>query len=95
VSNDTLEYGYSAQCMSMRVDRSMISEIEKIDLIRPYMDWAGYGIRKQLPAWDTGYISKKGPGIRITFKDVSNNNKEMNHTFCCNDPDKVIQILTR
>jgi hypothetical protein len=91
VTTDQLQFGYSSDCMAMYVDRTQILTIEKVSLISPLMDWGGWGIRKQLPSWDTGYITRKGPGMRITITD--NKGKERCYTFCCNDPDAVIDIL--
>ena len=51
--------------MQITFDRSQILEAEEIDRINGFLDWGGYGIRKQLPTWDTGYISlRSGAGAR-------------------------------
>jgi hypothetical protein len=54
-------------------------------------DWGGYGIRKQLPSWETGFIPKSGSGIRLTMTDKKG--KEKAFTFICNEPDKVVALL--
>ena len=54
---------------------------------------AGFGIRKQLPSWETGYIARNGPGVRMTFKD-SASGKDLAVTFSCKDPNKVVDLLT-
>lgn len=91
VTEETLSYGYSAGCSSRTVDRSQIETIEKLELIKPIMEWGGYGIRKQLPSFDTGYVPRKGPGLRVTLRLA--NGKEKCDTFVCLDPDAVIQLL--
>lgn len=49
--------------------------------------------RKQLPSWETGYIAKNGPGVRLTFKEPGTN-KELAVTFTCEDPNKIVELLT-
>jgi hypothetical protein len=92
VTDETLSYGYSANCASRTVDRAQIETIEKVPLIKPVFDWGGWGIRKHLPSWDTGYIPKKGPGIRVTLR--LEDGKERIDTFLCDDPDAVINLLS-
>ena len=92
VTANELSFGYSCGCASCTVDRSHILTVEVIPLIKPFLDWGGYGIRKQLPSWETGYIGKKGPGVRITIKDE--NGKERAYTFTCDDPEQVVTLLT-
>jgi hypothetical protein len=93
VTVDSLEFGFSANCMSIKIPKENIEELESI-VVNPLCDWGGYGIRKQLPAWDTGYMTRKGPAVRVQFRD-SRTNKTLNHTFCCDDPEQVIALLTR
>lgn len=78
--------------MQNTVDRSLIETVEVIPEIRPFLDWGGYGIRKQLPSWETGYIAFRGPGVRMVMKDTNGKTKE--YTFSCKDPEKVVTILT-
>jgi len=92
VTASELSFGYSCGCATRTVDRSQILTVESIPLIKPFLDWGGYGIRKQLPSWETGYIGKKGPGVRITLKDE--NGKEQYYTFTCDDPEQVVTLLT-
>lgn len=91
MTEETLAYGFSANCASRTIDRAQIETIEKVPLIKPILDWGGFGIRKQLPSWDTGYISKKGPGLRITMR--MEDGKVLSDTFLCDDPDAVIRLL--
>jgi hypothetical protein len=77
--------------MKKCVNRSDIVSVEVIEHINGFMDWGGYGIRKQLPSWDTGYIARNGPGVRMVLKE---NGKELCYTFSCRDPNDVVNILT-
>jgi hypothetical protein len=67
--------------------------VEAIEHINGLCEWGGYGIRKQLPDWETGYIARNGPGVRMTFLD-GNSGKELAVTFSCKDPDTVVTLLT-
>lgn len=93
LTGDALSFGYSAKCGQMTVDRSQIRSAEAIEHINGLCEWGGYGIRKQLPSWETGYIAGNGPGVRITFLDLDTK-KEKAYTFSCKDPEKVVDILT-
>jgi hypothetical protein len=55
------------------------------------MDWGGFGIRKHIPSMDTGYVPRKGPGLRVTIRLADG--KVVTDTFICNDPDAVIAAL--
>ena len=78
--------------MQISFDRSQVLEAEEIDRINGFLDWGGYGIRKQLPSWDTGYIARNGPAVRISVKAA--NGKEKKYTFSCHDPAEVVRVLT-
>jgi hypothetical protein len=80
--------------MRKTVNRSDIVCVEVVESINGFMDWGGYGIRKQLPSWDTGYIARNGPGVRIVMKHPTISNKEVSYTFSCRDPNEVANILT-
>lgn len=73
------------------MDRAQIETIEKVPLIRPVFDWGGWCIRKHIPSFDTGYIPKKGPGIRVTLR--LEDGKEVVDTFVTDDPDTIINLL--
>jgi hypothetical protein len=92
VTHTLLKFGYKAECAAMTIDRSQILTVESIDRIHGLCDWGGYGIRKQLPTWDTGYIPKNGSGIRVTFKDSKGSDRA--YTFICDEADKVARILS-
>jgi hypothetical protein len=80
--------------MRKTVNRTDIISVEIVDHINGFMDWGGYGIRKQLPSWDTGYIARNGPGVRIVIKHPTTSNKELSYTFSCHNPNDVANILT-
>jgi len=85
VTQTELKFGYKAECAAMIIDRTQITSVESIDRIHGLCDWGGYGIRKQLPSWDTGYIPKNGSGIRVTFKDARGDEKDRDcriETYC-------------
>jgi hypothetical protein len=92
VTQTELKFGYKAECAAMIIDRTQITSVESIDKIHGLCDWGGYGIRKQLPSWDTGYIPKNGSGIRVTFKDARGEEKA--YTFICDEAEKVAAILS-
>lgn len=92
ITENELSIGYSSGCMQVSFDRSCILEAEEIPHINGLCEWGGYGIRKQLPSWDTGYIARNGPGVRVRVKRV--NGKETNYFFSCHDPAEVVRILT-
>ena len=92
VTESTLSIGYSMDCAALTVDRNKIQTVEVLPNINPICDWGGYGIRKQLPSWDTGYIVKKGPGIRMVI--LRPNGKEAAYAFNCEDPERVASLLT-
>lgn len=54
ITPSELSFGYSSSCMQNTVDRRSILEAEEIEHINGFLHWGGYGIRKQLPSWDTG-----------------------------------------
>jgi len=91
ITQNELSFGFSSGCMQNSVDRSQILEAEEIEHINGFLDWGGYGIRKQLPSWDTGYIARNGPGVRIKIK--KSNGKEAEYTFSCHEPAEVVRIL--
>jgi len=77
--------------MQMNVDRKDILEAEEIAHVNGFLDWGGYGIRKQLPSWDTGYVARNGPAVRIKIK--KSNGTEANYTFSCHEPATVVNLL--
>jgi hypothetical protein len=78
--------------MQATIERANILEAEALEHINGFLDWGGYGIRKQLPSWDTGYVARNGPAVRVRVKLTSG--KETNYTFSCRDPDEVVRLLT-
>lgn len=92
LTDTELSFGYSSGCMNVSFDRSSILEAEEINNINGFCDWGGYGIRKQLPSFDTGYIARNGPAVRIRVKRA--NGSETNYTFSCHDPEELVRLLT-
>lgn len=92
ITANELSFGYSSGCMQASFDRSQVLEAEEIERVNGFMDWGGYGIRKQLPTWDTGYIARNGPAVRIRVK--ASTGKEKMYTFSCHDPAEVVRVLT-
>lgn len=78
--------------MNNTLDRSEILEAEEIEHVNGFMEWGGYGIRKQLPSWDTGYIARNGSAVKIKVQ--RENGKETHYTFSCKDPEEVVKLLT-
>ena len=70
----------------------MILEAEEIERINGFLDWGGYGLRKQLPSFDTGYIARNGPGVRVKMQKP--NGKTTNYTFSCHEAAKLVRLLT-
>jgi len=92
LTTTTLSFGYSAGCAQKSCNRSDIQTVEVVPHINGFCDWAGYGIRKRFPAWETGYIPKNGSGLRITIKEE--NGKITDYTFICDEAEKVARMLT-
>lgn len=92
MTESELSIGYASGCASLTIDRSQIKSVEVIPKIEPFCDWGGYGIRKQLPSFETGYIAKKGPGIRMVID--RDNGKEAFYTFVTDNPETVANLLT-
>jgi hypothetical protein len=80
--------------MQLSIDRALILEAEEIEYVNGFCEWGGYGIRKQIPSWDTGYIARNGPAVRIRIQRSATNGKEANYIFSCHDPTEVVRILT-
>lgn len=92
ITDTTLSIGYSSDCASLTIDRANIVSVQELEVVKPILDWGGYGIRKQLPSFDTGYIPKKGPGVKMVIKNAKG--KELSYTFISDDAARVCEILT-
>lgn len=92
VTESTLSIGYSSGCSSLTVDRSKILTVEALEDVRPLLDWGGWGIRKQLPSWDTGYIPRRGPGVRMEIQ--GDKGKKYAYTFICMDAEACVTALS-
>lgn len=65
ITPDTLIFGYSNGLTRERIDRTRIESAEPIPHVNGLWSWGGgWGIRKNLK-WETGYISKNGPAVRL------------------------------
>uniref|UniRef100_A0A7S3LFD8 Uncharacterized protein n=1 Tax=Amphora coffeiformis TaxID=265554 RepID=A0A7S3LFD8_9STRA len=91
LTEEYLSIGYSSSCVKRKTDKSQILSMEAIPHIKGVIDWGGYGIRKKLSTWETGYIARNGPGIRMRFLD--SDGKEKYVTFSCFDPEKLVTLL--
>ena len=92
VSESTLSLGYSISFHN-EIDRKLIQQAEVIEHINGMLQWGGWGYRLSLNlAFETGYISKNGPGIRLTYK-TKEGGKDHVIVFNCDDAAKVCQIL--
>ena len=87
VTKDQVVFGYSSSWTRKCVDRSMILSADPIDHVNGLLQWGGWGIRKKLGSWETGYISTNGPAVRIKTTE----NKAF--LFNCKEPDLVCDIL--
>lgn len=92
MDQENLSFGYSAKCGQLTLERKSIKTAEVIAHINGLCEWGGYGIRKQLPSWETGYITKNGPGVRLTYN--TPDGKEKAVTFSCADPEQLVNYLT-
>ena len=86
MSREQVVFGYSSSWTRQSLDRSTIVSAEPIHHINGLLQWGGWGIRKQLGTWETGYISRNGPGVCVTTSDKS-------YVFNCKDPQLVCDIL--
>lgn len=86
VTSTQLAFGYSWGITRESLSRDAIATAESVETIYPLAQWGGWGIRKNLK-WETGYIGKNGPGIKVTT--VSG----YVYVFNCNEPKKVCKML--
>jgi hypothetical protein len=85
-----LSFGYNVGIVTQTIETSHIDTVEKIGHISGLWQWGGWGIRKNLQ-WETGYICKNGPGVKVILK------KEYGGSvfvFNCDDPDQLCQFLS-
>ena len=86
--NKGLSFGYKYG-WSNQVERSQIISMEIIDHQNPLWQFGGWGIVKNL-RWETGYVTKSGPAIRLVLE---REGKNYTYIFNCDDPKKVIDLL--
>lgn len=90
ITQDHLSFGYN--CPYKTVERSGIASAEAFD-IDPIFQWGGWGLRfrREGGKWQTGYISKGGPGVKLTMNEKG---KTYIYVFSCGDPNRVCEILS-
>ena len=87
-----ISFGYSYAIVAKTVEQSLITAVEPIDDIRGLRDWGGWGIRMKLfGSHQIGYISKNGPGVKLT---LIQDGKNCIYVFNCADPKKVCDLLS-
>ena len=100
ITKETLTVGYS-YCYS-NIDRNDVISATSIDHVNGLKEWGGWGLRYNLRKWETGYIAKNGPAVRIEVrkKDSSGDSATDDDTanvkvyvFNTDKPKKVCDIL--
>jgi hypothetical protein len=91
VTKSTLAFGFNTSLASNKFDRSRIKSAMPIDHINGLTEWGGWGIRLNL-RWETGYIVKNGPGVKLRI-DAGEGKADSIYYFSCDDPKKVCEIL--
>lgn len=86
IYTDRLIFGYSSGMTRKVVERSQVLSAEPIDHVNGLYSWGGWGIRKNLK-WETGYIARNGPAVRIKTTD------NQTYVFNAKDPKRVCDIL--
>lgn len=89
MNHEKLSLGYS-YFFRQEIQISQVIKAEAIDHVNGLFEWGGWGYRKNLQ-WHTGYISKNGPAVRLTFKDEEN--KEVVIWFNCENPAKICEMI--
>jgi hypothetical protein len=95
VTKDHISFGYYFWLFTKNIDRSVttIVKAESIDHVRGFREWGGWGIRlrRHNGHWETGYIAKNGPAVKLTLLNEDTN--ESYYVFTCSNPQKVCDIL--
>ena len=99
ITKQKLTMGYS-YCYS-DIDRNDILSATPIDHVNGLKEWGGWGLRYNLK-WETGYIVKNGPAVRIEVRkkasggDSASDDDTTNakvYVFNTDEPKKVCDIL--
>jgi hypothetical protein len=92
INQELVSFGYSYPIVAKTVERSGITSVEPFD-INPLFQWGGWGLRYRRAEgkWQTGYISKGGPGVKLS---VNQKGKDSVYVFSCKDPKTVCEILS-
>uniref|UniRef100_A0A6U0JUZ2 Uncharacterized protein n=1 Tax=Minutocellus polymorphus TaxID=265543 RepID=A0A6U0JUZ2_9STRA len=100
VTTETLTIGYS-YCYS-NIDRDDIVRATPIEHANGLTEWGGWGLRYNLLKWETGYIVKNGPAVRIEVRRKGSDDGGADHgastnkkvyVFNTGRPQKVCDIL--
>uniref|UniRef100_A0A7S1VVB9 Uncharacterized protein n=1 Tax=Grammatophora oceanica TaxID=210454 RepID=A0A7S1VVB9_9STRA len=85
-----LSFGYSwASVNKILITTDMVGKATPLEEVHALKHWGGWGIRKNLK-WDTGYIARNGPGVKIQ---VGTKEKSHTYVFNCQEPEKLCSIL--
>jgi hypothetical protein len=102
VTKHQISFGYYFWVFTKTIHRSVTSIVNAqcIDDVKGFREWGGWGIRfrRYDGHWETGYIAKNGPAVKLTLlhDHNSNNNQDANesyYVFTCSNPQKVCDIL--
>jgi hypothetical protein len=93
VTENIVSFGYHYPIVTKEIDRVGIVSAEPFE-IHALTNWGGWGIRvrRSEGAWQTGYVSQGGPGVKLT---VNENGKDSVYVFSCNEPKTVCDILQK
>ena len=95
MTDKDLAFGYAHSWTMKRIPRDQIESVEVVPEISGLWQWGGYGIRlrpvKPFPLYETAYLYKDGPGLRITIK--GENGKTYHYTFNVKKPDDLKTLL--
>lgn len=89
---EELTFGYSWNMARKTVTVDQISSATIVPDIRGLREWGGWGIRTNLWGFDTGYIAKNGPGVRIEVQ-RKGKKKDAVYVFNCEDPEIMCKLL--
>ena len=88
-----LSFGYNTGMTSQTISIDNIVSAEPIHRINGFLEWGGWGLRKNLQ-WHTGYIAKNGPGVKVRTKiGYEPTAKETTYVFNCSSPEEVCDLI--
>jgi len=104
VTDRELLFGYNTGWTSVALDKSSVASVEVLPHINGLREFGGWGLRKRLWTWETGYIPKDGPGLRVTVVKpdggrsggaAADKKNGVAYTFLCDDPETVAELLKK